>query len=236
MVPHWPAPWGRGGGRGRADRHRRGAPRRRGQGARPRHHGLEHHDGQPVRHAGPGRALGLQDADGRVRLVPALQRARRRLRRRGGHDAGHAGRRGLEGQRPEGLDQRRPVLPSRSGHGAHRSRRAEARRHHDHGDRHARARRRGAAAAPDHRATQTSTRSSSTTCSCPTTTSSGRRTTAGRWPARRSGNERVSIGGGTGGIFRAMDLLALLKSGGDRSRVPPPASAPSSPRTTPSRC
>ena len=38
------------------------------------------------------------------------------------------------------------------------------------------------------------------------------------WTVARStlGNERVSIGGGSGGIFRPMDLLALLKRGGDR--------------------
>ena len=38
------------------------------------------------------------------------------------------------------------------------------------------------------------------------------------WTVARStlGNERVSIGGGVGGIFPPMDLLALLKSGGDR--------------------
>ncbi len=38
------------------------------------------------------------------------------------------------------------------------------------------------------------------------------------WTVARStlGNERVSIGGGVGGIFPAMDLMALLKSGGDR--------------------
>ena len=38
------------------------------------------------------------------------------------------------------------------------------------------------------------------------------------WTVARStlGNERVSIGGGTGGIYRPMDLLGLLKSGGDR--------------------
>ena len=38
------------------------------------------------------------------------------------------------------------------------------------------------------------------------------------WTVARStlGNERVSIGGGTGGIFPAMDLLALRKRGGDR--------------------
>ena len=38
------------------------------------------------------------------------------------------------------------------------------------------------------------------------------------WTVARStlGNERVSIGGGVGGIFPAMDLIALLKSGGER--------------------
>ncbi len=38
------------------------------------------------------------------------------------------------------------------------------------------------------------------------------------WTVARStlGNERVSIGGGSGGIFRPMDLLALHKRGGDR--------------------
>ncbi len=38
------------------------------------------------------------------------------------------------------------------------------------------------------------------------------------WTVARStlGNERVSIGGGIGGIFPPMDLLALYKSGGDR--------------------
>ena len=43
---------------------------------------------------------------------------------------------------------RGPVLPPRAGHRAHRSRRAQARRHHHHGDRHACARGRGATAAP----------------------------------------------------------------------------------------
>jgi alkylation response protein AidB-like acyl-CoA dehydrogenase len=38
------------------------------------------------------------------------------------------------------------------------------------------------------------------------------------WTVARStlGNERVSIGGGTGGIYQSMDLQSLLKSGGDR--------------------
>ncbi len=43
-------------------------------------------------------------------------------------------------------------------------------------------------------------------------------TVNGGWTVARStlGNERVSIGGGTGGIFPPMDLLALCKRGGDR--------------------
>ena len=38
------------------------------------------------------------------------------------------------------------------------------------------------------------------------------------WTVARStlGNERVSIGSGTGGIYPAMDLLALMKNGGER--------------------
>jgi alkylation response protein AidB-like acyl-CoA dehydrogenase len=38
------------------------------------------------------------------------------------------------------------------------------------------------------------------------------------WTVARStlGNERVSIGGSTGGMYRGLDLLGLLKSGGDR--------------------
>ena len=84
-------------------------------------------------------------------LVPAVQRARRRLRRGRHQDEGHAGRRRLAGQRPEGVDQRRPRGRHGLRHRAHQPRRAEARRHHDDGDRHARRGRRGAAAADDRR-------------------------------------------------------------------------------------
>ena len=45
-------------------------------------------------------------------LVPALQRARRRLRRRRREDQGHAGRRRLAGERPEGLDLAAPTSPA----------------------------------------------------------------------------------------------------------------------------
>ncbi len=73
MVPHWPAPWGRDAGSDRAAHHRRGAQGRRRAAAQLRDHGLEHHDGQPVRHARAGRALGGANADGGVGVVPAVQ-------------------------------------------------------------------------------------------------------------------------------------------------------------------
>ncbi len=150
MVPHWPEPWGRAAGAVEQiviDEELRAAGV---QGAGSRHHRLEHHDGEPVRHPGPGGAVGLQDAHGRVRLVPAVQRARCRVGCGRGQDAGDPCRGRLEGQRAEGVDQRRPVLPPRARHGADQSRRAEACGHHDDGHRHARAGRRGAAVAPDH--------------------------------------------------------------------------------------
>ncbi len=124
LVPHWPEPWGRAAGAVEQiviDEELRGG--REGAGAR--HYRLEHHDGQPVCDAGPSGALGVQDADGRIRVVPALQRARCRFGRRRGYDAGHPGRRRLDGQRPEGVDQWRPVLPSRPGHCADGPRRRQ---------------------------------------------------------------------------------------------------------------
>ena len=84
-------------------------------------------------------------------LVPAVLRTRRRLGRGVHQDPGHPGRRRLEDQRPEGVDQRGALLRARSGHRAHRPGGAQACRHH-HGDRrHERPRGRGATAAADHR-------------------------------------------------------------------------------------
>ena len=60
---------------------------------------------------------------------------------------GDPGRRRLAGQRPEGVDERRPRRRLRPRHRAHQPRRPEARRHHHDGHRHARRGRRGAAAA-----------------------------------------------------------------------------------------
>ena len=126
--------------RGRAARHRAGVRGRRDQPARLRHHRLGHPHPDPARHRRPGRALGPPGARPGGHLVPALQRARRRLRRRGHQDPGHPGRRRLAGQRPEGLDQRRPRRRLRARHGPHQPRRHEARGHHDDGHRHARRR------------------------------------------------------------------------------------------------
>ena len=79
-------------------------------------------------------------------LVPAVQRARRRLRRRRHQDQGHPRRRRLAGQRPEGLDERRQGVVVRPGHDPHQPRRAEAPGHHDDGHRHEGQGRRGAPA------------------------------------------------------------------------------------------
>ena len=91
------------------------------------------------------------DALRRRDLVPGLLRARRRLRPLGGADAHRAARRPLPRQRPEGLVVARapgrllhPRRPQRPGLRAPRGPHVPDRRH-------ARAGRRGAAAAPDHR-------------------------------------------------------------------------------------
>ena len=74
-------------------------------------------------HRRPDRAVGAADARARARVVPALQRARRRLRRRRRPHRGDARRRWLGDHRPEGVDERRAVLPPRPRHRAHQSRR-----------------------------------------------------------------------------------------------------------------
>ena len=74
-------------------------------------------------------------------LVPAVQRARRRVRRGRHPDQGDQGGGGLADQRPEGLDQRRAPSLVRPGHRADQPGSAQAPGHHHDGDRHARARR-----------------------------------------------------------------------------------------------
>ena len=119
-IPHWPEPWGRD-----ASALEQLVIEQEFAAAgikRPRYGitgwvilTLIQH-GQP----GPGSALGPPGAQPGRDLVPAVQRARRRVRR-GGHqdesDQGGGGC-GLADQRPEGLDQRRARGQLRPGYGA----------------------------------------------------------------------------------------------------------------------
>ena len=84
-------------------------------------------------------------------LVPAVQRAGRGQRPDVAVDARRTGRRRLRAQRPEGVDELRAVRRLGLVPRPHRSRRAEEQGHLRARRRHARAGRRGAAAAPDHR-------------------------------------------------------------------------------------
>ena len=162
-------------------------------------------------------------------LVPALQRAGRRLRpRRPAHHRGE-GRRRLDHQRPEDLDHRRALL--RLGHDrhAHRSDAPEARRHHLLHRRHEGARHRDPADQADQRRRRTSTRCSSPTCACPTRTASARSNDGWRGAITTLMNERASIGSGGGMGFGVRELLRLAREtrlerpAGDRGSVGAPA-------------
>ena len=103
-----------------------------------------------LRHVRPdGRRVGQRRAEAalpapavhrRGDLVPAVLRARRRLRRRRPVVQGRPRRRRVDRQRPEGVDHARPRGPLGPAHRAHRPRRAQARRPHRVRRRHARAR------------------------------------------------------------------------------------------------
>ena len=103
LMPHWPAPYGRG-----ADAvsswssTRSSAAGRRAAGAR--HRRLGGADDPRPRHRRPARAVPAADAARRDHLVPALQRARRRQRPGRAADPGRAHRRRLAAHRPEGVD------------------------------------------------------------------------------------------------------------------------------------
>ena len=137
---------------------------------RPRHGGARRSTPTPPRRS---RTLYLpQDVPRRHRRLPALQRARRRLRPRQPADQGRARRRRVDHHRPEGVDLRRPVQRHRRDHLPHRRRPAQAQGPHRLRRRHEGARRRDPAAAPDDRRRHRSTRCSSPRCACPTTTAS----------------------------------------------------------------
>ena len=131
ITPHWPAPVGPGRLAPRAARHRRGAGRGRGAPARISAVGawalptlIAHGT------AGAAGALGRPDAARRAQLVPALQRARRRLRPGRAHHDGPRASRAAGCSTARRCGRRWPA--GRLGHlpGPHRPRRAQARGHH----------------------------------------------------------------------------------------------------------
>ncbi len=151
IVPHWAPPWGRDATAIEQlviDQELRrvkvrvpAPPGRRLGGAH--HRRLRHH-----RAAG---ALGPAHAARHDLVVPALQRARGRLRPRRPHHHRHPHRRRLAAQRPEGVDEH--GQGGRLGHlpGPHQPHRAEAPRHHLRDRRHEVARPRHPPAARDDR-------------------------------------------------------------------------------------
>ncbi len=95
-MPHWPEPWGRDAGAIEQlvieQEFTAAGVKRPGL----RHHRLGDPHADPARDRGPGRAVGATRAEPGPDLVPAVQRARRGVRRRGREDARGAGRRRLD--------------------------------------------------------------------------------------------------------------------------------------------
>ena len=103
------------------------------------------------RRRGRQAAPAASDVHRRGRLVPAVQRAGRRLRPRRARHPGRARRRRVGHHRPEGVEHARPHRGPGHARGPHRPRGPQAQGPHLLRPRHARPRRRGPAAAPDHR-------------------------------------------------------------------------------------
>ena len=143
----------------RARRHaRRGSHLRSGAGALRRRRWRvrrRHRDGRAdadrARHRSAEAAVPPGAAARRRGVVPAVQRAGRRVRPRRAADPRRARRRRVGRRRAEGLELGRAPQRARHPAGAHRPGRAEAQGHHVLRARHALARDRGAAAAPDQR-------------------------------------------------------------------------------------
>ena len=95
--------------------------------ARPAARGA--HD-RGARHAGADRPLRAGHRHRPEGVVPALQRARRRLRPRRPADQGDQGRRRVDRHRPEGVDLRRPGGRHGHAHRPHRPQRPQAPGHH----------------------------------------------------------------------------------------------------------
>ena len=187
MAPHWPAPWGRDAGpddqlaiedelsragvdpTGQPDRARVGRPDDRGR--------------RDARAAAPVAARHPR----RLRaVVPALQRARGRLRPGRPAHPGRARRRPVRGERTEDLEH--VGQPQRVGDpaGPHRSRRAGPSRHLVLRGGHAQPGHRGAADHRDDRRQPLQRDVPHRRDRSPTTSASAPRTRGGRWPRSRS--------------------------------------------------
>ena len=152
-TPTWPTEWYGRGLPGWADAivaEEFGRRRRRRRGARGRD------DASPRRRCSPtaptsSSAPAAAGDHRRGHVVPAVQRARQRLRPRRADDAGRARRRRVGRQRPEAVEHERPPRRPRHAPGPHRLGRAQAPRHQLLRAADAPARRRGPPAAPDER-------------------------------------------------------------------------------------
>ncbi len=213
MVPHWPRPWGRDAGAVEQiviDQELTAAGVEGTPGwASP---GWNITDGEPVRHPGPGRALGLQDA-GMGQYVcasssasPMPGRTQRRSRRRASRVDG-----GWVVTGPEGVDQRGAVLPTSGWPPSGPI--PDAPKHAGITtmviDMHAAS---GVEVRPLRPITGSSDFSEVFFNDVFVPDDDVVGTPDDGWTVARStlGNERVSIGGGSGGIFPTMDLLDLL--------------------------
>ena len=151
VLPHMPKPWGRGAGALEQliiDEELRTAGLAR---SRPCDWRLGRARAHPVRHAGAAAAVPAGHAARRLPVVPAVQRARRRVRPGRADHQGRAGRRRLADHRAEDLDLAGAAGGVGDLHRAHRSGAAAARRDQLLPRRHALAGRRGQAAARDRR-------------------------------------------------------------------------------------
>ena len=115
--------------RAAAHHRRRDAARRRVEAGQPDRHRALRADPRRARERRAEGAVHLADAHRRGDVVPAVQRARRRLRPREPEHARRARRRRLRRQRPEDLDVARRARQVRHPDRAHQLRRGEAPRH-----------------------------------------------------------------------------------------------------------
>ena len=152
---------------------------------RPRPDAGGAHD-RDARHPGADRPLRARHRHRPEGVVPALQRAGRRLRPRRPPDPRHQGRRRVGRHRPEGVDLRRPGGRPRHAHRPHRRRRAEAPGHHLLRHRHAPEGRRDPAARRDDRPRHVQRGVPRGGHHARTARSSAGSTTAGRSPTPRS--------------------------------------------------